>query len=296
MSFVVPAAFAADLADRAAEPWVSGAEWLRSVPAIIDDALDHYEVRWSGGVWFGACALVLPVLRRDESPAVLKVTWPHAEARDEHLALRAWQGDGAVRLLAAEPARWTMVLERLDGDCDLRSLAVFDACQVISGLLRRLDRPAPPAIPTLTPWVDRFLRESAHTESVPRRYVDQARSLAADLLASSPRRLVHSDLHYDNVLAADREPWLAIDPKPVSGDPAFAIAPALWNRWDDAATAHNPVVHLQSRLSVLCESAGIDEDRARGWTIVREVQNAIWAADHRPRVSRAVTLVKAMQR
>ncbi|HYY76004.1 MAG TPA: aminoglycoside phosphotransferase family protein [Gaiellaceae bacterium] len=36
--------------------------------------------------------------------------------------------------------------------------------------------------------------------------------------------MVNQDLHADNVLAAEREPWLAIDPKPLVGEREFGIA------------------------------------------------------------------------
>ena len=52
---------------------------------------------------------------------------------------------------------------------------------------------------------------------------------------ASTGTLIHGDLHYENVLAADREPWLVIDPKPMSGDPHYEIAPMLWDRWDELA-------------------------------------------------------------
>ena len=108
---------------------------------------------------------------------------------------------------------------------------------------------------------------------------------------------MHTDLHYANVLAADREPWLAIDPKALAAEPAFAVAPALWNRWDEALAGHDVRGHLRRRLAIVCEHGGIDEDRARAWTIVREVQNALWAtgsADGAARVTTAVAIIKAM--
>ena len=74
---------------------------------------------------------------------------------------------------------------------------------------------------------------------LPRRFVEQALSLAPDLVRDEgvDARLVHTDLHYANVLAGQRQPWLAIDPKPLAAEPAYAVAPALWNRWDEAVAA-----------------------------------------------------------
>jgi streptomycin 6-kinase len=108
---------------------------------------------------------------------------------------------------------------------------------------------------------------------------------------------VHTDLHYANVLAGQRQPWLAIDPKPLAAEPAYAVAPALWNRWEEAVASSDVRGALRRRLSVVCDHGGIEEDRARAWTIVREVQNALWAGSGREaaaRVTVAVTILKAM--
>ncbi|MGZ8801814.1 MAG: aminoglycoside phosphotransferase family protein, partial [Mycobacterium sp.] len=106
--------------------------------------------------------------------------------------------------------------------------------------------------------------------------------------------LLHTDLHYANVLAGARDPWLAIDPKPVAGDPAFEVAPVLWNRPSELATAASMRTAVNRRLEIVCEHAGIDTDRASAWTIVREVDNALDPAHDRARVTLAVAIVKAM--
>ena len=92
--------------------------------------------------------------------------------------------------------------------------------------------------------------------------------------APTEERLLHTDLHYTNVLGAYRSPWLAIDPKPMAGDVAFEVAPALWNRADELGTGSEVRWSLRRRLEIICERAGIDEGRARAWTIVREADNA----------------------
>ena len=97
---------------------------------------------------------------------------------------------------------------------------------------------------------------------------------------------------------SEREPWLAIDPKPLSGEWAFAVAPALWNRWDEARAAYNVRTHLRLRLGIVSEAAGIDEDRALAWSFVRMVTNAIWETQERTpdkdALSRWITIAKAM--
>jgi streptomycin 6-kinase len=126
---------------------------------------------------------------------------------------------------------------------------------------------------------------------VPRRLVEQALSLARDLVAdpASTGTLVHGDLHYANVLAADRDPWLAIDPKPMDGDPHYEPAPLLWNRWEELADAGQTVRDgVRRRFHTVVDAAGLDEDRARDWVVVRMVLNAHWSVQDAERLDRAL--------
>ena len=118
--------------------------------------------------------------------------------------------------------------------------------------------------------------------------VEQALSLGRDLVADPANvgRIIHGDLHYENVLAADREPWLVIDPKPMSGDPHYEPAPMLWNRFDQLADDVRG--GLRRRFHTLVDHAGLDEDRARDWVVVRMVLNANWSVEDAQRVGRSL--------
>ena len=128
---------------------------------------------------------------------------------------------------------------------------------------------------------------------------EQCVSLARDLVAdpASVGVIIHGDLHYENVLAADREPWLVIDPKPMSGDPHYEIAPMLWNRFDELGD--NLRDGLRRRFHTIVDAAGLDEDRARDWVVVRMIHNASWAViDGDPDddyLTMCVTIAKAVQ-
>lgn len=275
----IPATFGEIVRGRRAEASVSGDDWLAHLPALIAELAAEWELVADGPVWHGVCALVIPC-HRGEEPVVLKVTWPHEEARLEHLALQAWGGHGAVRLLAADPARWAMLLEPLVHDRNLDERGLLEACEIIGGLMRRLDRSATPQFTRLSAEIERWIPLCRNgSPLVPRRLTEQAASLMTDLQDDCDGRLIHQDLHFQNVLAADREPWLAIDPKPLSGEWAFAVAPVLWNRWDEATAAYNLRSHLRLRLGLVCDAAGLDEERAMAWSFVRLVTNAIWEAE-----------------
>ena len=298
----IPASFAALVRGRAADGGPTGDAWLDRLPGLLRECLERWELRPDGRARHGICALVLPV-HGPSGAAALKLTWPHPEAAHEHLALRYWAGRGAVRLLAADPPRWAMLLERLDPDRDLSTEPILEACGVIGTLVAELDRPAPAQLERLSEHASRWigtLRSAGRV--IPQRFLDRAAALARELAedAAIDARMVHTDLHYANVLAGDRQPWSAIDPKPLAAEPAFAVAPALWNRWPEAAAAADTRGHLRARLEIICEAAGIDPDRAMAWTLVREAVNALWAAgspdETTPgRIAAAVTIMKAMQ-
>jgi streptomycin 6-kinase len=299
---LVPEGFRARVATYPLDPvnatsWyaVTGEAWLRRLPGLLTELLDEWSLSVDGDVRCGVAAVAVPV-RSPAGPAVLKVTWPHHEALSEHLGLRQWNGRGAVRLLRADPRRFALLLERLDATTDLRSAPVEEACGVIGDLLAQLRSPALPQVPTLSAYAARQLAKPPPPDVLPRRFVEQARRLAADLTTEPDvdASLLHTDLHYENVLRGTRQPWLAIDPKPTAGDRAFEVAPALWNRTDELGSGSSVRRNLRRRLEIVCEHAGIDEDRAKAWTIVREYDNATDPVEGPGRTSLAVAVIKAM--
>lgn len=268
-----------------------GPEWADFVdrlPGLVDGLLDDWQLQADGDPLHGNCALVLPVRTAGNRPAMLKAGFRDEESEHEHLALQHWHGNGAVRLLRADPARGALLLERLHHE-DLSDLWDLEACEVVAGLYRKLHVPAVPQLRTLTSYVERWtagLAELPRSAPLPRRLVEQAVSLSRDLVAdpASTGTMIHTDLHYENVLAADREPWLAIDPKPVSGDPHYEPAPMLWNRLDELAASNVPSLRtgLRQRFHRLVDVADLDEHRARDWVVVRMMHNALWRLEDEP--------------
>jgi streptomycin 6-kinase len=296
--FPVPAAVL-DFAGRGPE-WT---EWVRRLPKLAATLLDEWELASDGEAMSGWTALVLPVRTRDGEPAMLKLVCPGEEEEHEHLALQRWGGDGAVRLLRADPARRALLLERLH-QRDLTELWDLEACEVVAGLYSRIHVPALPQLRTQTSyveeWTDRLAR-LPRSAPIPHRLVEQAVSLGRDFVTdpASTGTLIHGDLHYENVLAADREPWLVIDPKPTSGDPHYEVAPMLWNRW--AELEGDIRGGVRRRFLAVVDAAGLDEDRARDWVVVRMVHNALWEIEDHPDqpdadyLTMCVAIAKAVQ-
>jgi streptomycin 6-kinase len=266
------------------------ASWLDRLPRAFAELLDEWGLARDGDdLWHGFCSLVAPVRTAAGEPAVLKVGFEgDDEGEHEALALQHWHGDGVVRLLRADPRRRALLLERLHHR-DLTDLCDVEACEVVATLYPRLHRPALPQLRTVTSYVERWLGALAGLPAdapIPRRLVEQALSLGRDLVSdpASTGRMVHGDLHYFNVLAADREPWLVIDPKPMSGDPHYEPAPMLWNRFDEYGDEVRDGV--RRRFHTLVDAAGLDEARARDWVVVRMILNAHWSVEDAERAGR----------
>lgn len=252
--------------------------------SLLADLLEEWELVADGAETTGACAVVRPVRTATGEPAVLKVTAAHEEAEHEHLALQHWHGRGAVRLLRADPRRFALLLERLHPR-DLSELWDVEACELVGALYESLHVPAPPQLRRLSALAGHWAEELQglpRDAPLPRRLVEQAAALARGFAADagSDGRLVHTDLHYANVLAADRAPWLAIDPKPLSGDPHYEVAPLLWNRWDELAGDVRRGV--RARFHAAVDAGGLDEHRARDWVVVRMLVNALWRLQDAP--------------
>ncbi|MEW2317438.1 aminoglycoside phosphotransferase family protein [Streptomyces bauhiniae] len=240
-----------------------------------DDFLTRWGLRTDGPPLSGIAALVLPVTAADGSPAALKVQHLDEECAGEATALLTWAGDGAARLLAHDPATGTLLLERLDEHRPLSALPdTREAVDVLGGLLARLTaHPAPPGLRRLgdiahgmSERLPRALR--AEPDPATRRLLTDCAAALREVADEPGDRLLHWDLHYGNVLASARAPWLAIDPKPLAGDPGFELLPALANRYD-ASDTHR-------RFDALTAALGLDRERARAWTLARVLQNRLW--------------------
>lgn len=262
-----------------------GRAFVASLPQRAADFLARWRLRATGPAMSGYCALVLPVVRQDGTPAALKLQLPTDETKGEPLALRVWDGDGAVRLLAHDAESGTMLLEAADAAHDLWSVPSRQAIEVIADLLVRLTAATPPAgLRSLGTVAARALAsagEVADRVADPRQ-LRLLRSCAAALreVASEQsamgERLLHWDLHHFNVLgslrggADGRRPssgWLAIDPKPLVGDPGFELYPALFNRFE--------ADEVRWRFDMMTGALGLDRERARAWTLGRALQDGL---------------------
>jgi streptomycin 6-kinase len=245
--------------------------WLELLPRSIRK-LQH---RWSLslGAPFegsdGSCAWVAPAVRRDGTRAVLKLGMPHMEAAHELEALRFWDGDGTVRLLEFDAGLNAMLLEECEPGTALRELPELEQDVVVAGLLLRLwRRPAAPhpfrPLSAMTAhWVDETRAAAARWPADVGLIREGLRLLEELPRSSSDEVLLTTDLHAGNVLRAQRERWLVIDPKPFVGDRAYDATQHLLNCERRMLTAPDTAIR---RFADLLE---VDSERVRLWMFAR---------------------------
>jgi streptomycin 6-kinase len=256
-------------------------DWRGTVPERVAEAATAWGLTpcdpYVGG-WTGYAA---PVDLADGSPAALKLIWPHRESEHEADALALWDGDGAVRLLARNADGTALLLERCEPGAFLSILELDAALEVYVGLLPRLWKPAGAPFRSLSDeaeWWSHTLPAEWERAGRPfeRRLLDAALGALAELAPTQGEQvLLHQDLHALNVLSAQREPWLAIDPKPLAGEREFGVAPIV--RGAELRHGRREVLH---RLDRLTAELGLDRERARGWTIAQTIAWGVEVPEH----------------
>lgn len=259
----------------------AGREWIRLLPELLGTLAAGWRLEVDGErIWHGFQAVVVPV-RRDDRPLVLKLSYPPDPARAEALALGVWGGHGAVQLLESEPDSGALLLERLDPSRRLDVLTPPEAAAVAGRLIRALAVKAPSSVPPLASAAREIavgLRAAQRRAGVPvpSGWLGLAADVAEGLSESTAGLMVHADLHYANVLAGEREPWLAVDPKAFRGEPERSVAELLWTRADELADA----VSIRGLFDVVVNAGELDRDRAALWAFTRAIDYWVWGLDN----------------
>lgn len=260
-----------------------GEEWLASLPQLITAC----ETRWGLTAQPPFAALsynyVAPATLPDGTDIVLKLGVPRDELTSEIEALKLYDGRAMCRLLDADADWGVSLLERLHPGTMLTAVTDDDeATRIAADVMRRLWRPLPdqhffPSVTDLGADLAKLrTRFGGGTGPFPVRLVEMAETLFVDLAASGAAPvLLHGDLHHYNILTAVREPWLAIDPKGVAGEPAYEVGAFIRNPLDFPKWPNREAI-VARRLDILAEELAIDRQRLAGWSMAIEVLSKWW--------------------
>lgn len=274
----------------------AGAAWLSALPGHVARATQRWQLRLGEPFGVGTAAWTAPGVLPDGTPVVLKISFPHDEASYEAIALALWHGSAAVELLDHDAEDWALLLRRAHpGTPLLRSTAPaqerIDACV---GVLANLHR-APVAdvgVPNLrevcNSWVDiagarahRWAHVLSGHHDLITRGIDALQWFSQDTRA--PVALLHGDLNPGNVILDDPgvPHWLAIDPKPMVGDPAYELWPVL-SQIDDPFAYPDPLAVLGPRLARATAGLALSSRRVAEWAVARTVESVLWQLETWP--------------
>lgn len=273
---------------RQTVPGMLGAEgvtWLDALPATVQALAEGWQLQLGEpfpDLWLN---YVAPARRDDGREVVLKLCAPTGEFPSETGALQAYGGEGAVRLLELDEPLGAMLLERVTPGEQLLTIEDDEErTRIASGVMRRITRPAPAQhpFPTAAEWAWNGMRRlratfEGGTGPFPRRLVERAETLFADLFASAGEPVIlHGDLHHLNILASERGGWLAIDPKGVVGEREYETGALLRNPPDLLSYPNLSAIQAR-RIAILAEELSLDRERIRDWGVAQAVLSAWWS-------------------
>jgi streptomycin 6-kinase len=249
-----------------------GRAWLARLPSLLAECRAEWSLEVGKPFSDAYASLALPATLPGGREGVLKLCFPHRESEHEAAALARWDGNGAVRLYAHDPERWALLIERCRPGTQLSALGQEAALDVMVELLPRLWVPVAEPFRTLEEearWWASYL--SDRWEDAGRPFEQALFDAALEALTALPPTqgrpvLLHQDLHPMNVLQAEREPWLVIDPKPLLGEREFGVAPLV-----RALELGHSERHVRRRLDRLTAELDLDRERARLWSLAQTI-------------------------
>lgn len=260
-----------------------GKIWLKQLPSLLDSLCRRWSLVIEQPIRDLSYNFVAQARKHNGTPVMLKVGVPNDELLSEIAALRCYEGRGCVMLLEADAELGAMLLERLEPGTMLVALDDDRATRIAAELMQTLWRPLPEAhsFVTTEEWARGIARLRATFNGgsgpFPPQLVDAAERLFPDLLASAQEPvLLHGDLHHYNILAAQRQPWLVIDPKGVSGEPLYEIGALLRNPMPQVGAWPNLRRRLARRVDILSEHLQADRARIVAWGLTQAVLSSWW--------------------
>lgn len=287
MSFIVPALLAKHCAKTAERK-----AWLAALPGTIATLQQRWALSLEAPYehTYVSCSWVSPAILPDGTRVILKIGMPHMEGEQEIEGLRFWDGRATVRLLQYDKLVNAMMLERCQPGTPLASIPEKEQDVIVTTILKRLWMKPPPRtfrpLSALIAYWNEYTCKSA--DNWPDPVLTNEGLLVLAAMASEPTNdfLLATDLHSGNVLSAQREPWLMIDPKPFVGDRAYDLTQHLFNCERRLKTNHRELIH---RVADLAE---VDDRRVRMWLFGRAAAEPrdTWCNDWKLELARTLSI------
>ncbi|MCC5015715.1 MULTISPECIES: aminoglycoside phosphotransferase family protein [unclassified Legionella] len=252
-----------------------GKQWLENLPQIIERKEEFWQISALKSLGNHSYHYVLSGLQNNKA-VVLKLTPDNKTLNKEAIALKAFAGFGVVALL--DQMNDALLLECAVPGHSLKSYwpeREEEAIKIACKSMKKLHQ-APPPQEDVFPSIDEWLAALDKEWDIPAVYLKEARELKESLLKTrNETRLLHGDLHHDNILAHG-EDWLIIDPKGVLGEQAYEVTTFIRNPIPELLDSEKALAILQNRIEMMAALLELDRQRIYKWCFVQAILSWIW--------------------
>jgi len=261
----------------------TGQTWLANLPELIPECEKRYNIKIGNAFEHQSFNFTATAIQNDASEIVIKLCIPTDEIVNEINALAFMCGDGIVKLLDADSQNGVLLLERLSPGEMLTTIRDdVEATRIAAGVMQKIWKPiaGSHSFPKTEKWFDRLNQPIDLPGVFPEAFIDKAKNIAVELHQdTSDQVLLHGDLHHFNMLSAQRQPWLAIDPKGVVGPPEYECGAFLRNPIPEIASKPNLKSILSNRIDIFVEMLGFDRQVVTGWGYAQAILAGVWCID-----------------
>lgn len=263
-----------------------GQQWLKQLPELIKQCEKQHAIKIEKVLDDLSYNYVANAIDDSGQPLIIKIGVVNTGFSNEIDALTAMAGSGVVKLIHADKTLGMMLLEKLIPGKTLATVtndneATTIACSLMQQIVQAV--PENHEFKTTQDWFKRFDKK-VDSSYISTKLIDKAQVIARELHQSiSKYMLLHGDLHHFNILSAQREPWLAIDPKGVIGEHEFEVSALMRNPIPDIVTAMKTKAVLKNRADIICEQLRFDRQKVLAWAFTTTVLASVWRYDEDPK-------------
>lgn len=258
-------------------------EWLDKLPNIISETEARFNIQIIKPLDHLSYNYTMQATQRNGQELIVKFCFPSSEVSNEIDALRFMAGDGIVELIDHDSEAGVILLEKLEPGEMLSTLSDdIAATRIAAQVMQKLWKPIVDqnGFPTSVDWFTRLNRPIDLPSNFKVNLIDKAKTIASELHKDLQTPvLLHGDLHHFNILSSQRQPWLAIDPKGVIGEPEYEVGAFLRNPNPKIATQMQTKKVLEQRVDIFSEVLGFDRHKIIGWAFSQAVLAAVWGVD-----------------
>lgn len=277
-----------------------GKDWLKDLPGIVEKCRQQWNFTMESDVHDLSYNFIASIRLQDNRPAILKIGFPkEKEILTEMASLEYFPKKYSVQMLEKDTGLRAFILEKLTPGTRLRDMhmqndskATTIALPLIQGLSAAI--PMKHTFPSLADWANVFgrIRKMNVKEGIDHSVLDHAKQIFEKLDSTKKEeKLLHGDLHHDNILFDDKRGWIAIDPKGVIGDPTSNGSRFIINNWSNIPATEL----LQSRVNMIAKALGCDEARVAGWAYVDYIISHCWTMEESGKTSIDLAFIKALE-